>query len=795
MPQRKVSHLLFPVGGLHRGVGYQRQPPFTTPDALNVRPRDTLELRARGGSRPGIAKAYYTQLGGGNPVRMLGSVRYLVADGLTYTNDDFDGAALSSSMWTAATWVDASLPSILTDYASVSYNTARGAVRTAITSFDTSQAYQIDLWISPYGGSHNGKYQIFGRMNDTTPLATTDGFVAELVMEDATGAYAGTLKTYDATTPTSYNLTGGTLSAVKGGWFSCLYNGGTITVSWNGVTLLTQACAFGAGAGHRMGFGLNCTVAGGVCLADEFRVQYRTNNKTQTITAPIVASSNGLLYKESYAGALAQVSTSATLASDRQLMCVDRGQKLYIADNGNPCVTGTDGTVTAGVLDAAGVSDWTTLGISTYDHVVVVTASLAGMVDSTYTIDTIHATNGLTLTGAGALTGTCAYRVERCPKVYDPVAATLTKLTAGAALGQVPSGCPLMALFKDCLWLAGNPLAPQGWYACRQGATALVPFGTDWDYAAAATDGGRAVAGTSTNTGQLGEPITALAAWSNDYLLFGCRSSLWVLRGHPAYGGQFENLSRNIGVAGKKAWCFGPNGEFVWLSANGLYAMGAGASGTPQAISIERLPKELVHVDGNTHHVSLAYDVESRGVHIFLTPLNASQRLHWYLDWTNKSFWPVRIPGVQDPHDVFEYAGIDAADAAVLLACRDGYIRKFRADEETDDGTTITSYVQVGPLMLGDGYRRGLLNEIVGVLDGSSGNATVTVHSGETAEASVSAAAVATETFVAGRNFSFRPRAGGGAACVKMANAAARAWAFEQMRVVIERLGVHRKQQ
>lgn len=763
-----------------------------------------MEDRSRGGSRPGTCKAYYTQVGSGNPVRMMGSVRYMVQDGLTYTNDDFDGAALSSDLWAAATWLGASMPSVLSNYASVTYGTPAGAVRTAITALDTTLAYQIDLWISPYAGQHNGTYYIYGKMNDTTPNpipSTGDGFVAALTMTAATGAYSCVFTVYksgvaaDATTVTG--TLGATSAFVKGGWFSVLYNpsGTAATVYWNGVTLVSaHACTFGAGAGNRVGFGMSCTVAGGMCLADEFRVQYRTNSKRQTITTPVVVSSNGLLYKESYIGTFAQVSSNLTLASDRQLMCGDRGQKLYIADNQVRATGTATGTTTSGVLDDAAVTSWNALSIDPHDDVVVISSGTSATL-GTFTIASVHDTNGVTMqTTSGinpaATDGTAVtYSVERAPKVYDPVAATLTLLTAGSTLGQVPSGCPLMAIYRDRLVLAGAPSTPQAWYMSRQGTF------TDWDYSVAATDGGRAVAGTSTDTGRLAAPAVALAAWANDYMLVGCSDSLWIMRGDPAYGGKFDNIAHNVGIVGPRAWCFGPNGEFVWLSAHGLYWMAPNAAGMPIPISQTKLPQELIHVDGNTHVVSLSYDAESCGVHVFLTQGTSSQRLHWYLDWQSKSFWPVRLPGTMDPLEALEYSGIDAADSTVLMGCRDGYVRRWRLDADNDDGTAITSFIQVGPIQLGDGYRCGLLNEIVGTLGGSSGGVTVSVLVGETAEQATAASAFQTATFSAGRNYHFRPRARAGSCVVKLANSGARAWAWENMHLVRETLGVQRKRQ
>lgn len=53
MPDR-VLNLHFPAGGVVRSLAYQNQQPYTTPNALNVWPEDTLLGRQRGGQRPGL---------------------------------------------------------------------------------------------------------------------------------------------------------------------------------------------------------------------------------------------------------------------------------------------------------------------------------------------------------------------------------------------------------------------------------------------------------------------------------------------------------------------------------------------------------------------------------------------------------------------------------------------------------------------------------------------------------------------------------------------------------------------
>ena len=65
--------LQFPMLGKSTNFAATTQPAFTSPRMMNVRPRDVLEYRARGGQRPGFAKAYNQHVGynGGSPVPVV----------------------------------------------------------------------------------------------------------------------------------------------------------------------------------------------------------------------------------------------------------------------------------------------------------------------------------------------------------------------------------------------------------------------------------------------------------------------------------------------------------------------------------------------------------------------------------------------------------------------------------------------------------------------------------------------------------------------------------------------------
>lgn len=63
---QKTIVLQFPMKGKNTNFAATTQPQFTSPRIMNVRPRDVLEYRARGGQRPGFVKIYNQQIGGVN---------------------------------------------------------------------------------------------------------------------------------------------------------------------------------------------------------------------------------------------------------------------------------------------------------------------------------------------------------------------------------------------------------------------------------------------------------------------------------------------------------------------------------------------------------------------------------------------------------------------------------------------------------------------------------------------------------------------------------------------------------
>jgi hypothetical protein len=75
MAERNQVIIPAPILGLHRGLPSEQQAPGTSFELVNVRPEDTTSERLRMGQRPGLVKAYTTQVSGGaRPVLSICSV-------------------------------------------------------------------------------------------------------------------------------------------------------------------------------------------------------------------------------------------------------------------------------------------------------------------------------------------------------------------------------------------------------------------------------------------------------------------------------------------------------------------------------------------------------------------------------------------------------------------------------------------------------------------------------------------------------------------------------------------------
>lgn len=786
MGRKRLLNVAFPLSGVNRKAAYRQQAPYTTPDALNVRTYGTIEERGRGGSRPGQLPQVITDFGA--ECNGLTSVTCAFEDSFTAWTDLFDGSDIESH-WTQASWAT-NAPDILDRefLTSVLADADTAVVRDALT-IDTTETYYIEAMITPSAGAYHGKYQIFLRMDNTTPDYETDGIKVEWVITGTNGAYTGSIKkTVSGVESTLATFT----EALEGDiawpvWLAVKVVGDNITVYTDAIADASNV-ACGTAAGSRIGLGSECTVSGGRNLVNAFRVQYYSTGSVASLRTILVAFADGYVWYELPYGRMNAVASNCSLRSDVPLQAVQSGQKLYIADYGEVAASGDDGVVSGAELSAASVTDWTDTDANVYDYVVVINNVGGDTVEDTYQIDSIAA-GALTLTTSPG-DGTCSYRVERAPKIFDPIAGTLTLFTAST--GQVPTGCPLISNYLDRIVLSGAEIAPHVWYMARKSDE------DDWDYSQ--EDVSRAVAGTDSAAGMPGQAIVAQVVHSDDYMIFGGVTTLWRMRGDPAYGGTLDQVSHKIGIASATSYCFGPSAELVFLSNDGVYALGAGGDAVPIPVSGDTLPKDLKNFNNNTTIGMMEFDIDGRGVWIFTTRRTwtfaaSSTQIHWWLDWGTKAFWPVQF--VLEDHEplVVHYLNSDNIENnGVVLGVRDGRLRKFHSLAESDTGQEFSSYVRIGPVPLAKDSFTGAIVSIDAELAEDSGDVDWELFAANTFEGAAKATSTDfSGTWEAGLNYRTHPGGRGQAFCLELTGTPGRKWAVETITVIVRETGPRRK--
>jgi hypothetical protein len=775
---------MFPARGIDKQMGFQSQPPYSSPGLQNVRPFDTLEGKGRGGSRPGIRKGYQTQLGGGAKVNLLSSVAITDTSGFRQFAENFQVTTLEGNGWTAVASYSSSLPSIYSsDDAAVVYqdDTAKagGAKDAIVPAIDTSQAYTVELLCVPFEGVMGGNYTLWAAMDDTTPDPLQDGLLATLTMVDGTSSYSGSLKHYSGgVLQNTYAFTGLTSTdAVKSRLLWFLIDGTSVKVYVDGTLETSQTITASDSTHKRVGFGLEATVDGKACMVESLLVQYYTDTLDQKERVIMVSGANGNIYKETFEGTFVQVTTDLSIRDDVRVRATDLSGKLYIADHGDTRAEGTDGALSSAVLSAASIADWTAINLDVHDYVVVITNGTGATVDGTYEITSI-ASGGITLTTDPG-DGTCSYHIERGPKVYDPIADTLTLWVATSGLGQVPTGATIIERYRARIVLSGNSRL---WYMSRQ-YNAL-----DWNYGASDTDYSRAVAGQNAEAGDVGQPITAISPHNDDYIIFGSLRQVYILRGDPTYqGAVLGPVSKTIGIVGPDAWTETEDGELIFLAASGVYGLSPGGTGRPQLLS-RAIPRSLKNLTADFYQVSLAYDAKDEGVHVFVFQEGVNH-IHYWMDWRTKGFFPTTVPDDLVPFSTYILGTAVINTSDVLMGGGDGYVRRFSEFEQSDDGTEITSYVEIGPIMLGDGrVRDGMLVMLMAILDVNTGSVDWSLRTGVNDQAAILATTLDSGTWdeTTGTQATNWPKVRGFAAILRLENSGIAPWAMEQVTARIQ---------
>ncbi len=425
----------------------------------------------------------------------------------------------------------------------------------------------------------------------------------------------------------------------------------------------------------------------------------------------LIAFSNDTFYNEDImaAGEMVALAASANdIDTTDQLMafeafqkvCVVNGANLKIADFSNSLVEYSTGLTTAPRRG---------------DTLVQATSNASMIVD--YVSEDKKKIYGFRITdevfvttGGYTVTSDDVAGVAMDPAAFQPSAVTDRSagplwydwLTHEHLTEDMPAKVYLGCKYRGRAVLSGNPNAPFQWYMSRQGDI------HDFDYVAG--DAQTPVKGGNSNMGEIGDIITALISFKDDFLIFGCATSIWYAADDPAYGGTLNSLDLTTGIYGPFSWCVGPTGEtgnstlFFW-GTNGLYM--TSIPGVPVCISELRLP-DLVEdesADNSTHRITMSYDRLNNGVNIFIVKTSDGTNSNWWYDLRTQGFFPETYPEEAAAYSSFYYAAADTDNRGVLVGGQDGYIRTFDRSAKSDDAgasdEAIDSYVALEPYPMG----------------------------------------------------------------------------------------------
>lgn len=340
-----------------------------------------------------------------------------------------------------------------------------------------------------------------------------------------------------------------------------------------------------------------------------------------------------------------------------------------------------------------------------------------------------------------------------------------------------------------CTWrgrvvIAGLLLDPQNWFM------SAVSDPTDWDYSPVSITPTQAIAGNNAPQGLIGDVITALIPYSDDMLIFGGDSSIYMMRGDPMAGGQIDRISDAIGIAWGSAWCKDPYGNVYFFSnKTGIYQLKPGQE--LRRIS-QQIDPILVDIDTGLYGISMIWNDRQQGLHIFVTLLDEpAPATHFFWEQRSNAWFTDTFQNIQhNPLCCTTFDGNLPSDRVAVIGSWDGIVRSIDPEATDDDSYSIISAVLIGPLLTKNADEI-MVKELQGILATESATVTYQVFVGDTAEGAIYDDPAAEGTFDAGRNFTDEVRQSGFAVYVKINGVGY--WAMEAIRVKMAALGLIRQ--
>jgi len=450
-----------------------------------------------------------------------------------------------------------------------------------------------------------------------------------------------------------------------------------------------------------------------------------------TTVKKLVALGNNSLWYESVAGTLKKLEASdGYVDTSDQLNIAGAFQKVFIVNGSNLKIAdfiNTKLTVTA-LTTAPTRGSTVTQAESNAKMIVDYVNSAKTNIYGYTTSGTFVTTAGYTLSGGGMDPETgvpsAVAQATTTPHWYD----WTVYVGDASTYGTMPNKAYLICIYRGRPVISGNPEYPYQWYMSR----VANPF----DFLHGDDDAMSAVAGNNADAGQCADIVRALIPFHDDYLIFGCASTMWVLRGDPVSGGSLDNLSDTTGIFGANSWCFDGDQNLYFFGTGGVYRIDRNFSGM-ENLSDKVLP-ELIKdeaADPTTHRVTMGFDRERNGLVICITTIATGANSNYFFSLKTGGFYPESYPNECGPYSLFYYAANNPTYSDLLVGCKDGYIRKF-LDTAKNDSTgasstdPISSYLTLPILPLNNLGLEGKLTELTFHSSGGAANGGFTDSDG-----------------------------------------------------------------
>jgi hypothetical protein len=803
MPPRDID-IQAPLGGLDESAPHQSQPPYTTPDALNVRPFDVIEGRGRIGLRPGLRYARRLkeqETDGeeiGSEIQCISDIDFTAAYGgggaiinVDSWADDFEGDAIGDA-WTQLTNLNSQaypFPTLFKNglcYATSSAFVGAATSEPNINAADETHLYRsFTAWIDivPYRGEFSGTYLLI--INADTSAPSLRNCVAVELKLAANGAYSGTIATYEngvvthgkafSSSNTDGVFTGRLLLQYSSqiGCYAC----------WNQHDLNSESVIDWIDNPDYLAVGFamryDGSEDGGRACISQFGVNFdNATDKRESYKSRLFVANGSAYYEYPLFGPQIYPASEVTLPSTGPLQAVSYNQIAFIASGGEIVGQGS-GVVTDNGENALWLAADDT-DINFNDEKWGEIPDVGPWASPTYSCELVQADKGVRL-GAyriyswknthdyeinikGWVPNTppaggwaVRWRIVKHHAKFDPKTRHLSvwRATDNANYtNAAPSGCHMITRYYDRIALAGSP----------QHLIFFGRMGDPYDFFYGDTDVQRAYCTQFSEAGEIGEPVTAMIPFGVDYMVVGCTNSIWKLVGDLPSGGYISNITRATGIATGTSWCRLPDGSLIFVARDGLFVLAAGANSVPVPLS-ERLPRRLRYCLQNGSRLALAYDHRGEGVWIFHTQDSVTRRTHWWYCLKSKSFWTVSLPDGFEPTAIgYDY------DQSVMLGGRDGAIRSVDEMSPTDCGVDIHAYAKIGPFRNGAQRRRIRMGRLRATLSDDSGPASWYIQSGASGELALDAEPSRGGQWTSGTNRTTDPRVGGGAIVLSVAN-------------------------